>query len=220
MMLARSPFDARKWGRTVPASVETLVLFFGAVVTARSPYSTRIIGNNIDFPLRRLLGVGASGARHHSKHKQRNHSHVLLPVVPLKPSTEFIDNVDPGAREFEQGISRTRARFLQEPTTTQTGDGTNRDRFTVWRACRVVPDDDVGPTSPDLPVQPGHRREWPKVLSQVALYRPIIERNRVLATLVGVNFCGGTIPRPELKVSHGLKSFVRTLLRSGASVRS
>src|SRR4051794_11309561 len=104
----------------------------------------------------------------------------------LGGSPERVHDVEPRAREFEDGRSRLGLGFLLELTACEPSHSANRNRLFVRWMRFVIPDDDLWATSPNPSIETGDRRKSPEGAVQHALDGAVVQRDGAGVGLVHI----------------------------------
>ncbi len=121
---------------------------------------------------------------------------------------------------FKQGGARLGLGLLPHLAVTEPSDSADWHLVAIWRVRLIVPDDDLKPSGPRLPVKASSGFERTKRFGQVAFKRTVVNDDGTCIYLIRVKVRVSGITHAHPQNAHDLQRFFRAFLRSGAAIRT
>jgi hypothetical protein len=121
---------------------------------------------------------------------------------------------------FEEGAPRLRLGLLPHLAATEPSDRADWHLVAIWRVRLIIPDYDLKPSGPCLPVKASSGFERTKRFGQIAFKRTVINDDRACIYLIGVEVRVSGIPHTHPQNAHDLQRLFGAFLRTWTAIRT
>ena len=121
---------------------------------------------------------------------------------------------------FEEGAPRLGLGLLPHLAATEPSDRADWHLVAIWRVRLIIPDYDLKPSGPRLPVKASSGFERTKRFGQIAFKRTVINDDRTCIYLIGVKVRVSGIPHTHPQNAHDLQRLFGAFLRTWTAIRT
>src|SRR5690242_10190254 len=121
---------------------------------------------------------------------------------------------------FEEGAPRLGLGLLPHLAATEPSDRADWHLVAIWRVRLIVPDDDLKPSGPCLPVKASSGFECTKRFGQVAFKRTVVNDDGTCIYLIRVKVRVSGITHTHPQNAHDLQRLFGAFLRTGTAIRT